>query len=157
MIWSTMMKIFWITLANVAVLGFQPVMAYEDVLPGQTGPARNQATQRGQENSASRLRGQENSPSTPRAPQNVQSKPWEARPWEQAQEDVRPGAVRQKDGPKLEEMRRAGRKAKKERVERQKEKAHALSYEDRVKQRQTRWQRHQLESERYVTGASSRR
>ncbi|SEL11250.1 hypothetical protein [Nitrosovibrio tenuis] len=155
------MKIFWITAGSLAALGFQPAMAYQDALTGQIGPgpANNQATQRGQENKASRLRGyesRENSQSRSRAQQNVPPKPWEARPWEQAQ-DVRPDESRQRDMRKLEETRRAGRKARKERVERQKEKAQTLSYQDRVKQRQTKWQKHQLESERYVAGTLPRR
>jgi hypothetical protein len=62
---------------------------------------------------------------------------------------VRPGGLRQNDGQKAEETRRVGRKARKERLERQKEKTQTLSYQERVKQRQTKWQRHQLGSERY--------
>lgn len=139
---GAIMKIFWITVANLAVMGFQPAMAYEDTLTGQAGPG-NQATQRGQGNSQLRSR----------APQNIQPKPWETRPWERAQEDVRPGVSRQKDGRNAEDTRRVGRKARKEHLERQKEKTQTLSYQDRVKQRQTKWQRHQLESERYVARA----
>lgn len=142
------MKIFCITVASLAALGSQPVLAYEDASTGQIGPARN---------SASRLKGQESgeaSQSRPGARQNIPPKPWEARPWDQAQEDVRKDESKQKDVRKLEEIRRAGRKARKERLERQKEKTQALSYKDRVKQRQAKWQRHQLQSERYLTGAS---
>ena len=134
------MKIFWITLASLAMMGFQPVMAYEDALPGQLSTGKNQADRQGQE-SGQRQRGTAN---------NVPPKPWETRPWEQAQKDVRPDGLRQNDGQKMEEMRRVGRKARKERLERQKEKAQTLSYQERVKQRQTKWQRRQLESERYV-------
>ena len=134
------MKIFWITLASLAMMGFQPVMAYEDALPGQLSTGKNQADRQGQE-SVQRQRGTAN---------NVPPKPWETRPWEQAQKDVRPDGLRQNDGQKMEEMRRVGRKARKERLERQKEKAQTLSYQERVKQRQTKWQRRQLESERYV-------
>jgi hypothetical protein len=138
-----MMKIFWITLASLAMMGFQPVMAYEDTLPGQLDAGKNQATRQGQENGQLQ-RGTAN---------NVPPKPWETRPWEQAQKDVRPGGLRQNDAQKAEEVRRVGRKARKERLERQKEKAQTLSYQERVKQRQTKWQRHQLGSERYVSGA----
>ncbi len=151
------MKIFCITVASLATLGSQPVLAYEDALTGQTGPAGNQATQQGQQGSASRVKGRESGDVgqlRPGARQNIPPKPWEARPWDQAQGDVRKDELRQKDVRKLEEIRRAGRKAKKERLERQKEKTQALSYKDRVKQRQAKWQRHQLGSERYQTGAS---
>lgn len=154
---SAMMKIFCITVASLAALGSQPVLAYEDASTGQMGPTRNQATQRGRENSASRLRGQESretSQPRPGARQNIPPKPWEARPWDQAQADARKDELRQNDVRKLEEIRRSGRKARKERLERQKEKTQALSYKDRGKQRQAKWQRHQLQSERYLTGAS---
>ncbi|HEX8873747.1 MAG TPA: hypothetical protein VF780_03890 [Nitrosospira sp.] len=150
------MKIFYITVASLATLGSQPVLAYEDALTGQ-GSTGNQSVQQGQRGSTSRLKGREGrqaSQPLPGAPQNAQPKPWEARPWDQAQADVRKDELRQNDVRKLEEIRRAGRKARKERVERQKEKARALSYQDRVKQRQTRWQRHQLQSERYLAGTS---
>jgi hypothetical protein len=141
------MKILWITLANLVVMGFQPAMAYEDTLPGQMTPGKNQATQRGQENN----------PLRPGASQNVPPKPWEVRPWEQAQKDVRPDASKQKDGQNVEDVRRAGRKAKKERLERQQEKANTLGYKERIAQRQTKWQRHQLESERYYPPVSPQR
>src|SRR5690242_3840395 len=131
------MKIFWIMLANLVLMGFQPVLAYEDALPGQLDAGKNQATRQGQENVQ------------PGRANNVPPKPWETRPWEQAQKDVRPDGLRQNDGQKAEEMRRVGRKARKERLEREKEKAHTLSYQERVKQRQAKWQRHQLGSERY--------
>jgi hypothetical protein len=131
------MKILWIMLSNLVLMGFQPVMAYEDTLPGQLDAGKNQATRQGQENSQ------------PGRANNVPPKPWETRPWEKAQKDVRPGGLRQNDGQKAEELRRVGRKARKERLERQKEKTETLSYQERVKQRQTKWQRHQLGSERY--------
>lgn len=131
------MKILWMMLANLVLAGFQPVMAYEDTLTGQLDAGKNQATGQGQENGQS---GRAN---------NVPPKPWETRPWAQAQKDVRPGGLRQNDGQKAEEMRRVGRKARKERLERQKEKDQTLSYQERVKQRQTKRQRHQLGSERY--------
>ncbi len=151
------MKIFYITLASLATLGSQPVLAYEDALTGQTGPGGNQAIQQRQQGSASRVKGRENggvSQLRPGARQNIPPKPWEARPWDQAQADARKDELRQKDVRKLEEIRRTGRKARKERLERQKEKTQALSYKDRGKQRQAKWQRHQSGSERYLTGAS---
>jgi hypothetical protein len=134
------MKILWIMLANLVLMGFQPVMAYEDTLPGQLDAGKNSVTRQGQENSE------------PGRANNVRQKPWETRPWEQAQKDVRPGSLRQNDRQKTEEIRRVGRKARKERLEREKEKAQTSSYQERVKQRQTKWQRHQLGSERYLAG-----
>jgi len=144
-----MMKILCITMASLAMLSSQLLLAYDARVTGQKDPGKNQTTQRGEEVSQSGSRGQTN-PLSPA--QNIQPKPWEIRPWEQAQEDLRRDELGKNDMRKMEERRRAGRKARKERLERLKEKGQATSYEDRTKQRQTRWQRHQLQSDRYVAG-----
>ena len=144
--WKSNMKTFLLTLASLAALGAQPVLAYEARLPGQKDPGKNPATQRGGETTQPRLP-DPNSPSS-RA-ESKQPKPWDARPWEQAQEDLRRDELKEGEARKMEERRRVGRKARKERVSRLKEKSHATSYEERAKQRQTRWQRHQLHGDRY--------
>lgn len=134
----------------VALIGFvmlapQPVMAYEGSPFGQQEPATHQAKQRGEK--------------------NIPPKPWEARPWASASEELRPKGSRPVDSaleelrPKelrpgerqaTEERRRVGRKARKERLERKKEDTEEVGgYQDRVKQRQGKWRRHQMESERY--------
>jgi hypothetical protein len=143
------MKIFLLIIASfagVTALGFHPVLAYQPALPGQAGAGKSPASQR---------TGQAGQPGSPELnnplsrPQNTQPKPWEARPWEQAQEELRGEELKRSDPRKMEERRRVGRKARKERAARLKEKGQPVSYEDRVKQRQTRWQRHQLQSDQY--------
>ena len=57
------MKTFWAALAGLAVLGSQPVTAYDESLLRPYAKEHNQSRQRGQEKS--------------------QPKPWETRPWEQ--------------------------------------------------------------------------
>lgn len=125
----------------------QHVIAYEDSPLGQQEPTTHQTKQQ---------RGQKNIP----------PKPWESRPWASASEELRPKESRPVDSaleelrPKelrpgerqaTEERRRVGRKARKERLERKKEDTEELvgGYQDRVKQRQGKWRRHQMESERY--------
>ncbi|MDE2366800.1 MAG: hypothetical protein KGM95_07700, partial [Betaproteobacteria bacterium] len=51
---SVMMKIFYITVASLATLGSQPVLAYEDALTGQMGSTGNQPVQQGQRGNTSR-------------------------------------------------------------------------------------------------------
>lgn len=143
------MKTFWLTVVSLAALGIQPVLAYEAGLPGQKDPGKNRTTQRGGEINPSRLPNPSN-PLSRTQGTSTQLKPWEARPWEQAQEGLHRDELKRGEAQKMEEKRRVGRKAKKERLARLKEDSHAASYEDRTKQRQTRWQRHQLQSERYA-------
>ena len=145
------MKNFLLTIVSVASLaapGFLHAQAYDRGSMGQKDTGKNRPAQRS---------GEPGRPGFPTAtnplapPQNVQPKPWEAKPWEEAQKDVRGEELKRNEARKTEERRRVGRKARKERLARVKEKDQALSYEDRVKQRQTRWQRHQLQSDRYAT------
>jgi hypothetical protein len=83
-------------------------------------------------------------------PQDATSKPWEAKPWETkpweaAQEELRPGVKKS-----LEERRRVGRKARKERLENRNENLQPVGdIEEPVRERQNKWRRHQMESQRY--------
>ena len=92
----------------------------------------------------------------PQAQGNPQAKPWEAKPWdakpwEAAQEELRPGARKS-----TEERRRVGRKARKERLEKKNEiqpvGGSAGGAEEQVRDRQSKWRRHQMESQRYYPG-----
>src|SRR5687768_7273858 len=113
----------------------QHVIAYEDSPLGQQESATHQTKQQ---------RGQKNIP----------PKPWEARPWASASEELRPKELRPGERQAMEERRRVGRKARKERLEKKKENTEELGgYQDRVKQRQGKWRRHQMESERYYPAA----
>ena len=143
------MKIFWLTVASLAALGIQPVLAYEARLPGQKDPGKNRAAQRGGEINQSRLTDPKN-PLSRAQSTSTQPKPWEAKPWEQAQEDLRRDDLNAVKRKKWKSKRRVVEKARKERLARLKEDSHATSYGDRTKQRQTRWQRHQLQSDRYA-------
>jgi hypothetical protein len=87
---------------------------------------------------------QDNTPSKPR-----EAKPWETKPWESAQEELRPGGRKA-----MEERRRAGRKARKERLENRNENIQPVGgsaggVEEPLRDRQTKWRRHQMESQRY--------
>jgi type IV secretory pathway VirB10-like protein len=123
----------------------QPATAFEDTRLGQQEQDKNQVKQRGQQNL-------EPKPweARPWAPKPSASKPWESRPWDSAAEEVRPKDLRSGEERKAaDERRRVGRKARKERSEKKENTAEVSSYQDRVKQRQNKWQRHQMESERY--------
>lgn len=122
----------------------QPATAFEDSRSGQQEPDKNQAKQRGSQNRE--LKPWEARPWDPKPPA---PKPWESRPWDSASEEVRPKDLRPDEAQKADERRRVGRKARKERSEKKEDTAEAGSYQDRVKQRQNKWQRHQMESERY--------
>jgi hypothetical protein len=147
------MKTFWTALALLAVLGLRPALAYEDLFPRQPGPEKNQSKQRGQqqgkENSRTRQRGQQQGQA------NSQTRPWEVRPWEQQGQQnnqTRPWETRPWDPQQkaTEDRRRVGRKARKERLEKKNEQIQEVdSQQDRGTQRRSRWQRHEMESERY--------
>jgi hypothetical protein len=90
----------------------------------------------------------------PRAQDNALPKPWEAKPWdtkpwEAAQEELRPGAEKS-----MEERRRVGRKARKERLEKRNKSVQPVAGsagggEEPVRERQSKWRRHEMESQRY--------
>jgi type IV secretory pathway VirB10-like protein len=123
----------------------QSATAFEDTRLGQQEPDKNQVKQRGQQNPE--LKPWE---ARPWDPKPSASKPWESRPWDSASEEVRPKDLRSGEERKAaDERRRVGRKARKERSEKKENMAEVSSYQDRVKQRQNKWQRHQMESERY--------
>ena len=116
------MKTFWIALVFLAVPGFRPALAYEDLFPRQPGPDKNQSKQPG-------LQGKEDS----------QTKPCEVRPWDPQQKAT-------------EDRRRVGRKARKEQSEKKNRQIQEVDSQDsqtRTRQRQSRWQRHQMDSQRY--------
>lgn len=118
------------TLIVFVMLAPQAALAYEAGLLGQPEPEKTQATERGQKN-------------TPK-------KPWESRPWEAASEEVRPKELRPGERKSVDERRRVGRKARKERLEKERETTEEVSSGlERTKQRQGKWRRHQMESERY--------
>jgi hypothetical protein len=90
-------------------------------------------------------------------PKPWEAKPWDTKPWEAAQEELRPGGRKA-----MEERRRAGRKARKERLEKRNESVQpvagstggsaggsARGGEEQVRERQSKWRRHQMESQRY--------
>ena len=123
----------------------QPATAFEDSRSGQQEPDKNQVKQRGQQNRE--LKPWE---ARPWDPKPSAAKPWESRPWDSASEEARPKDLRSGEERKAaDERRRVGRKARKERSEKKENTAEVGSYQDRVKQRQNKWQRHQMESERY--------
>ncbi|SOD42170.1 hypothetical protein [Nitrosovibrio sp. Nv4] len=129
----------------------QHVIAYEDSPLGQQEPAAHQAKQRGQKNVPPKPW-----ESRPWASASEELKPKESRPWESASEELRPKELRPGERQATEERRRVGRKARKERLERKKENTENTKnteelggYQDRLKQRQGKWRRHQMESERY--------
>src|SRR6185437_6371603 len=132
------MKIFWIILVLLAVPGFRPALAYEDLFPRQPGPDKNQNQSKkpglqGKEDSRTKQRGQQ------RGQTNSKTKPWEVRPWDPQQKAT-------------EDRRRVGRKARKEQSEKknkQLQEADSQDSQTRTRQRQSRWQRHQMDSQRY--------
>ena len=134
----------YLALIAFLVLVPQPAIALDDGRVGQQEPCKSQAKQRGQQDREAKpweARPWDPKPSAP--------KPWESRPWDSASEEVRPKDLRSNEAPKADERRRVGRKARKEQSEKKENTAEAGSYQDRVKQRQNKWQRHQMESERY--------
>ncbi|MEO8991982.1 MAG: hypothetical protein ABI284_08420 [Nitrosospira sp.] len=123
----------------------QSATAFEDSRSGQQEPDKNQVKQRGQQNGDPKPW-----EARPWDPKPSASKPWESRPWDSASEEVRPKDSRSGEERKAtDERRRVGRKARKERSEKKENTTEVSSYQDRVKQRQDKWQRHQMESERY--------
>jgi hypothetical protein len=85
-------------------------------------------------------------------PKPWEAKPWETKPWEAAQEELRPGGRKA-----IEERRRAGRKARKERLENRNENIQPVGgsvgdVEEPVRERPSKWRRHQMESQRYYPG-----
>lgn len=137
------MKIFWTAFAALAALGWQPAaMAYEDTFSRQREPRTNPAREQAQKNSQPGL-GLEG------RQQGQEPKPWEVKPWEQ--QNATDELKQQKA---TEERRRVGRKARKERLEQENKKAQEFESQGRARHQQSKWQRHQMESERYnpVTG-----
>ena len=135
------MKTFWIALVFLAVPGFRPALAYEDLFPRQPGPDKNQSKQpglQGKEDSRTRQRGQQ------RGQANSQTRPWEVRPWEQQNAT---DAIKQQKA--VDERRRVGRKARKEQLEQKNERVEESGYQDGATQHRNKWKRHQMESERY--------
>lgn len=123
----------------------QSATAFEDSRSGQQESDKNQVKQQGQQN-----RDLKPWEARPWDPKPSASKPWESKPWDSASEEVRPKDSRSDEARKAtEERRRVGRKARKERAEKKEDTAEVSSYQDRVKQRQNKWQKHQMESERY--------
>lgn len=92
----------------------------------------------------------------PQGRETIPPKPWELRPWEARPSETNQGEAGQdesrqgKERKAMEERRRVGRKARKEQRERKTENiSETGSALDRVKQRQDKWRRHQMESERF--------
>ena len=134
------MKIFWTAFAALAVLGFQPAaMAYQDAFSKQREPGTNAARQQAQKNSqpGMGLEGKQ---------QGQEPKPWEVKPWEQQNAT---DAIKQQKA--TDERRRVGRKARKEQLEQENQKAQESGYPSRRgTHQQSKWQRYQqMESERY--------
>ncbi len=97
------MKTFWIVLVFLAVPGFRPALAYEDLFPRQPGPDKNQSKQpglQGKEDSRTRQRGQQ------RGQANSQTRPWEVRPWDQGRKIVRRSHGRRGHGTRSRKLRR---------------------------------------------------
>lgn len=139
------MKIFWIAFATFAMLGFQPAAtAYQDTFSKQREPGTNPARQQALKNSQPGLGLESKQP-------GQEPKPWEARPWEQQN-----ATDEMKQQKATEERRRVGRKARKERLE-QNENAQESDYQDGATQRRNKWQRYQMESERYNPGGFHQR
>jgi hypothetical protein len=122
--------------AVLAVLAISAAHAAGDetALGGYLGPGASQAKARSQDNTQAK-------PSD--------AKPWETKPWEAAQEELRPGASKA-----TEERRRVGRKARKERLEKRNESVQPIGgsvggVEEQIRERQSKWRRHQTESQRY--------
>lgn len=135
------MKILWTAFAALATLGWQPAaMAYQDAFSIQREPGTNPARQQAQKNSQPGL-GLEG------RPQAQEPKPWEVKPWEQQNATDK---IKQQKA--TEERRRVGRKARKERLEQKNEKAQESGDQGRMRHQQNKWQRHQMESERYTPG-----
>src|SRR5687768_14906319 len=110
----------------------QPAIAYEESMLGrphlQPQPGQNLPNQRGQE--------------------NIPPKPWESRPWDPASEEVRPKELRPGERKAMDDRRRVGRKARKERFEKEREKERETTEEvssvpDRTRQHHSKWRRHQ--------------
>ncbi len=150
------MKTFWIAFATMAALSLQPALAYEDMFARKPAPEKEQLKQgeqqQGKENSRTRQRGKQQGQANS---QNSETRPWEVRPWEQGKEDsqtkpweARPWDPQQKA---TEERRRVGRKARKERAERRNAPVQEVDSQERVRQRQSKWQRHELSSQRYYS------
>jgi hypothetical protein len=93
---------------------------------------------------AAKPRAQDSTPSKP-----WEAKPWDTKPWEAAQEELRPGAEKS-----MEERRRVGRKARKERLEKRNKSVQPVAGsagggEEPVRERPSKWRRHEMESQRY--------
>lgn len=139
------MKIFWIVFAAVTMLGFQPVAtAYQDAFSKQREPGTNPARQQAQKNSQPGL-GLEGKQ------QGQEPKPWEVKPWEQNATDE------MKQQKATEERRRVGRKARKERLEQKNENVQESGYQNGATQQRNKWQRYQMENERYNPGGFHQR
>lgn len=148
------MKTFCTAFAIMAALGLQPALAYEDIFARKPAPEKEQlkqgAQQQGKDSSRTRQRGRQQGQANS---QNSQTRPWEVRPWEQGKEEsqtkpweARPWDPQQKA---TEERRRVGRKARKEQAERRNAQAQEIDSQERVRQRPSKWQRHQMDSQRY--------
>jgi hypothetical protein len=123
----------WAVLTIMAMSASQAT-ANEGSLGGYPEPGASQAKPRAQD-------------STP--PKPWEAKPWDTKPWEAAQEELRPGGRKA-----MEERRRAGRKARKERLASKNESTRPVEdsaggVQEQVRERQSKWRRHQMESQRY--------
>lgn len=145
------MKTFCTAFAIMAALGLQPALAYGDIFARKPALEKEQLKQGGQQqgkdNSRARQRGKQQGQA------NSQTRPWEVRPWDQGKEDsqtkpweARPWDPQQKA---TEERRRVGRKARKEQAERRNAQVQDIDSQERVRQRPSKWQRHQMDSQRY--------
>ena len=126
----------WAVLAVLALSAVQAT-AEEGSFGGYLGPGAGHAKP-----------GSQDSPQ----PKPWEAKPWETKPWEAAQEELRPGVKKP-----MEERRRAGRKARKERLENRNENMQPVGesvagVEEQFRERQNKWRRHQMESQRYYPG-----
>ncbi len=123
----------WAALAVLAMSAVPGGGDEEGGLGGYLGPGTSQAKPGGRKVSQ---------------PKPWEAKPWETKPWEAAQEELRPGVRKP-----MEERRRVGRKARKERLEKRKWKMQTVqpvgNLGEQMRERQNKWRRHQMESERY--------
>jgi hypothetical protein len=127
----------WAALAVLTMSALQAV-ADEGRLGGYLEPGTGHAKPGSQDNSTQ--------------PKPWEAKPWETKPWEAAQEELRPGLRKS-----MEERRRAGRKARKERLENRNENIQPVGesvagVEEQFRERQSKWRRHQMESQKYYPG-----
>jgi hypothetical protein len=124
----------WAVLAILAMSASQAGGANDGSWGGYPAPGASQAKPRAQDNAP---------------PKPWEAKPWDTKPWEAAQEELRPGAEKS-----MEERRRVGRKARKERLEKRNKSVQPVAGsagggEEPVRERPSKWRRHEMESQRY--------